>query len=153
MFVTWNKRGQLRGCIGTFHPTPLSTGLRDFALRSAFNDHRFHPISPDEFQHLECGISLLHNFQTDRKWDDWTIGRDGIQVAWQSAGRAHSATFLPEVALAQGWDHLETIHALFQKADQTFDEALLDDLQVSTYESSKVVLTHQDYAKHKNSRE
>lgn len=38
LFVTWKKRTHspghlaLRGCIGTFDPKPLETGLRDYAL-------------------------------------------------------------------------------------------------------------------------
>ena len=49
----WNTR--LRGCIGTFEAQPLRAGLEEYALLSAFRDHRFRRIELRELPSLECG--------------------------------------------------------------------------------------------------
>ena len=48
LFVTWKtaREQRLRGCIGTFTPTPLHHGLAEYALTSALKDSRFEPIRP-----------------------------------------------------------------------------------------------------------
>lgn len=66
LFVTWNTRRysaggnggwstRLRGCIGTFDAQPLRTALKEYALLSAFRDHRFQRIELRELPALECG--------------------------------------------------------------------------------------------------
>ena len=66
LFVTWNTRRysasgdggwstRLRGCIGTFDAQPLRTALREYALLSAFRDHRFPKMELSELPALECG--------------------------------------------------------------------------------------------------
>jgi AMMECR1 domain-containing protein len=45
IFVTWKIKEDLRGCIGTFSPSQLSTILGKYALISALEDDRFDPIS------------------------------------------------------------------------------------------------------------
>jgi AMMECR1 domain-containing protein len=42
LFVTWMKGGKLRGCIGTFSPEPLISGLQEYALTSALRDNPLH---------------------------------------------------------------------------------------------------------------
>lgn len=59
LFVTWStvrpgKASRLRGCIGTFDPRPLREGLAEYALTSAFRDHRFRKIEEWELETLEC---------------------------------------------------------------------------------------------------
>jgi hypothetical protein len=72
LFVTWNTRThrsssgggggggggwntRLRGCIGTFDAQPLRAGLEEYALLSAFRDHRFRRVELRELPSLECG--------------------------------------------------------------------------------------------------
>ena len=59
LFVTWNthkpgRHTRLRGCIGNFDPMPLHAGLAEYALISAFRDHRFKKIEKSELPTLEC---------------------------------------------------------------------------------------------------
>jgi len=58
LFVTWNiKSGRdwrLRGCIGNFEPMPIHEGLAEYALISAFRDHRFKTIDKSELERLQC---------------------------------------------------------------------------------------------------
>ncbi len=67
MFVTWDKvlpkgRKQLRGCIGTIKPRPISF-LRDYCHSSAFNDQRFNPIELLELPELQCSVSFLVRYE------------------------------------------------------------------------------------------
>ena len=76
--------------------------IGDWALKSALQDRRFSPISLNELPLLKVGISLLTDFEEIQDKYDWEIGKHGLWIEHQ--GR--SATFLPEVALEQGWDHV-----------------------------------------------
>lgn len=162
LFVTWNifqparlssrpSSAQLRGCIGTFSPRSLDTGLADFALTSALHDSRFPPITLDEVPRLQCGVSLLHSFEPANHWSDWEIGRHGTILrlgrGTRGVGRELTATFLPDVALEQGWDHEETVQHLLHKAGYRgpVDEEVFDLITVERYQSSKVSTDHADY--------
>ncbi|MGD2118280.1 MAG: AmmeMemoRadiSam system protein A [Chromatiales bacterium] len=59
-FVTLNKHGELRGCIG--HLTAMQSLVEDVvenAYSAAFSDPRFPPLQPAEFEQLEVEISVL----------------------------------------------------------------------------------------------
>ena len=105
LFVTWKigREERLRGCIGTFSPLPLHSGLQEYALTSALKDSRFSPISPDEFPRLTCAVSLLVGFEPAHDWRDWEIGVHGIRIEFvNERGHHRSATYLPEIAEEQG---------------------------------------------------
>ena len=105
LFVTWKLgRGKrLRGCIGTFHPMDLNSGLREYATTSAFKDTRFNPITIDEVPRLHVSVSILRHFEDDLGYLDWEIGVHGIRIEFlNERGLKRSATYLPEVAAEQG---------------------------------------------------
>lgn len=59
LFITWHTRSsrrapRLRGCIGSFEALPLHKGIAEYALISAFQDHRFREIDESELESLEC---------------------------------------------------------------------------------------------------
>lgn len=59
-FVTLEKHGDLRGCIGSIIAhRPLINDLVQNAQNSAFSDPRFHPLRKEEFEELSIDISLL----------------------------------------------------------------------------------------------
>ena len=59
-FVTLNKDGMLRGCIGYSEPIkPLVNAVIDVAISAAVNDPRFPPVSLDELDDLEIEVSVL----------------------------------------------------------------------------------------------
>lgn len=59
-FVTLEKQGNLRGCIGSIIAhRPLIDDLVKNAQNSAFSDPRFQPLSEDEFGELSIDVSLL----------------------------------------------------------------------------------------------
>jgi uncharacterized protein (TIGR00296 family) len=122
LFVTWNtiSRGsherRLRGCIGTFEPLSLSTGLSSYALTSAFDDTRFAPISKRELPSLECAVTLLTNFESVEDPMDWEVGAHGLRISFTDKGRRYGSTYLPDVAREQGWTKEETLVSLMRKA-------------------------------------
>ena len=138
---------RLRGCIGTFSPRPLPTGLREYALTSAFRDHRFSPITAHELPLLSLSVSLLTDFTPCARWDDWHIGTHGITLDW----RGMSATYLPEVALEQGWTKEETMEELARKGGWSCDVGELErrEMSVVRYESHKGHMSYDEYLRWK----
>ncbi|MBF0224478.1 MAG: AmmeMemoRadiSam system protein A [Desulfobacterales bacterium] len=59
-FVTLHNKGALRGCIGNIEPMkPLSQGIRDNAINSAFFDSRFQSLTKKELNDIRIEISVL----------------------------------------------------------------------------------------------
>ncbi|MFH0846761.1 MAG: AmmeMemoRadiSam system protein B [Chloroflexota bacterium] len=61
VFVSIYKRGELRGCIGTFAPTQTNVAQEIIhnAISSSTRDPRFFPITPEELQDLEISVDVL----------------------------------------------------------------------------------------------
>lgn len=119
------------------------------SIRSAVRDRRFAPIQARELPVLECTVSLLHSFESDRGWDGWQPGTHGIIISFRCphTGRACSATFLPEVAEHEGWSREETLAHLVQKAGAYLTPAeltaLLPHIKLTRYQSTTATLTYQ----------
>lgn len=150
LFVTWNlgKDQRLRGCIGTFKAVDLHGGLREYALHSALRDTRFSPITRKEFPDLLCSVSLLINFEDAKDYRDWQIGVHGIRIEFSNErGSSRSATYLPEVASEQGWNHQETIDSLLRKGG--YRAPITESVRLSTrltrYRSEKMQLHASEY--------
>ncbi len=63
VFVTLEKNGKLRGCIGTLEAyRPLAEDVAEHAFDSGFHDHRFSPLTRDELDELSISISVLSPF-------------------------------------------------------------------------------------------
>ena len=59
-FVTLERQGELRGCIGCLEAfRPLAVDIAANAFAAAFRDSRFPPVSAEEFDGLEIHLSLL----------------------------------------------------------------------------------------------
>ena len=59
-FVTLNRFGMLRGCIGHLEASmPLTRDVAENAYSAAFRDPRFPPLTEDEYDDLEIHISIL----------------------------------------------------------------------------------------------
>jgi uncharacterized protein (TIGR00296 family) len=122
LFVTWNtispRHGghSLRGCIGTFEPQPLEEGLSSYALISALQDMRFSPITARELPHLEVAVTLLTDFEDAVDANDWELGTHGLRISFYYHGKRYGATYLPDVAVEQGWSKEETVVSLMRKA-------------------------------------
>lgn len=116
LFITWNKKHNLRGCIGTFQSSPTESGVANYALVSAFEDTRFPAISVSELPLLSASVTLLDKFEPISDASDWTVGKHGLKVRLNTNGRHYLGTFLPLVAEEQEWDKKETLWNLLRKA-------------------------------------
>ncbi|MDI6785982.1 MAG: AmmeMemoRadiSam system protein A [bacterium] len=61
VFVSIKKKGQLRGCIGTFQPTTANVACEiiNNAIAAASEDPRFNPIISEELEDLEISVDVL----------------------------------------------------------------------------------------------
>ena len=107
-FVTLTQGGQLRGCIGSLEAyRPLAIDVAENALAAAFRDHRFAPLSQEEFPRTRVEVSLLtpaEPFPVTSEADALARLRPGIDGLVLSYGRRR-ATFLPQV-----WESLPDAH-------------------------------------------
>lgn len=99
-FVTLNKGGRLRGCIGSPEAwRPLATDVAENAFRSAFEDPRFASLTLGETTELDIHISALSPAEPFAFVDQadliakLRIGEDGLII--EDLGRR--ALFLPSV--------------------------------------------------------
>ncbi|KAI1259667.1 AMMECR1 domain-containing protein [Xylariaceae sp. FL1019] len=156
LFVTWNtvssvpgQDSALRGCIGTFEAQELDEGLSSYALTSALHDMRFDPITKRELPSLEVAVTLLHDFEDCEDAMDWEIGTHGIRISFSDRGRRYGSTYLPDVALEQGWTKEQALVSLMRKAGWVGrkDKWQDVDLKVVRYQGEKIDLEYQDYKK------
>lgn len=100
-FVTLNKDGDLRGCIGLIiSDRPVGEVVREMAVAAALEDPRFPPVRAAELPSIEIEISVLTEPEPISGPEDIVIGRDGVILT----KRGRRAVFLPQVAPEQGWD-------------------------------------------------
>lgn len=157
LFVTWEiqqHRGpnsiedyNLRGCIGTLSPRTLRSAVGEYALTSAFKDHRFNPVRLQEVELLRVAVSLLVEYEKCSNCYDWVVGVHGIIIKFHDGQTLRSATYLPEVASEQGWDCQEGVASLIRKSGYqgTISEELLRNIETTRYQSSKRRLTYAEY--------
>ena len=116
VFVTLEIGGRLRGCIGDLSGRlPLILGIRENAIKAAFEDPRFDPLTASEFLDVKIEISVLsialpleYSGSTDLL-EKLRVG-DGVVL---SSGFA-KATYLPQV-----WDDLRA-----EAGDEVSEEGL-----------------------------
>lgn len=100
-FVTLEKHGELRGCIGSIHAVAaLVQSVSTSAINAAFRDPRFEPVAREEMDEIAIEISVMSPIVTVRDFGEIVVGRDGLIVT--KDGRA--GLLLPQVATEYGWD-------------------------------------------------
>lgn len=138
-FVTLKTQHQLRGCIGHMaEDSPLCQVIGAMALQAAFNDRRFDPVRADELSGIEFEVSVLTPFQPINGPESIVIGRDGVVIRKDQ----HSAVFLPQVALEQGWNRDEMLTQLCRKAG-LYGECWKENAELFTFQAD--VFHEQDY--------
>ena len=112
-FVTIRHNGTLRGCVGRLeNDKRLYQLIPELAIRSAYEDWRFHSINRAELDGIEIEISLLSHSRTINTIDDIIIGKHGIIFE-----KDHKkSVFLPKVAVEQNWNVSTTLNNLAIKA-------------------------------------
>jgi AmmeMemoRadiSam system protein B/AmmeMemoRadiSam system protein A len=112
-FVTINKRGQLRGCIGYIEGRgPVYKTIEEMAEAAAFRDPRFIPVTEKELPDLEIEISVLTPLKRITDIHEIEVGKHGIYIkrGW------YSGLLLPQVATEYGWDRNTFLEHTCQKA-------------------------------------
>jgi AmmeMemoRadiSam system protein B/AmmeMemoRadiSam system protein A len=112
-FVTLNKEGQLRGCIGYVVPMkPLQETVRDVAAYAAIRDRRFVPVSEEELSQLEYEVSVLSPLRRMTDMAQIEVGTHGLLIKQ----RDFEGLLLPQVAAERGWDRVTFLRQTCQKA-------------------------------------
>jgi len=107
-FVTLNKDGQLRGCMGRIieEKEPLYQVVAEMAKVAAFEDPRFYPVGKEEIEEIEIEISILSPMKKIiDPFKEIQVGEHGVMVS--ALGGQKGGIFLPQVATENNWD-LET---------------------------------------------
>lgn len=117
-FVTLEKQGQLRGCIGSIQAhRQIALDVCENAFKAAFHDPRFPPVTESEVNDIALSISLLSPFvpiQFSSEADLLQKIRPGIEgIVIQDQQK--SALFLPHV-WSQLPDREQFLQALKKKA-------------------------------------
>lgn len=112
-FVTINRNGSLRGCIGHIHPVmSLYESVRKNAVAASSMDPRFPPMSPGELNDIEVEISVLSPLVPLKDPMDVVVGRDGLYIMKDGRG----GILLPQVPVAFGWNREEFLKQVSMKA-------------------------------------
>jgi AmmeMemoRadiSam system protein A len=82
VFVSIKKRGELRGCIGTFMPTRTNVAeeIVANAISSATQDPRFMPVESSELDDLEYSVDILTEPEPVRSTDQLDPRKYGVIV-------------------------------------------------------------------------
>ena len=80
-FVTLNKNGRLRGCIGHFgEDAPLHATVAEMARAAAFEDPRFPRLRADELPDVDIEISVLTPMRRIHSLDEFELHRHGLYI-------------------------------------------------------------------------
>ncbi len=113
VFVTLNKHGQLRGCIGYIRPiAPLYRSVVEMTVAAASRDTRFLPVTAKETKDIAIEISVLSPLKIIRSPNEIVIGRHGLYIVRGGV----SGLLLPQVATHYTWNREEFLRNTCSKA-------------------------------------
>jgi len=136
VFVTLNKKGELRGCIG--HPLPeipLVDAVVDAAISSATRDPRFPSMTPEELPEVEIEVSVLSKpevvkVKSPREYPKHIVtGKDGLIIELSD----YAGLLLPQVPIELGWDAEEFLSHTCMKAGLMPDCWLREGMRISKF--------------------
>jgi AmmeMemoRadiSam system protein A len=113
VFVTLNKKGALRGCIGYITgSTLLYEAVIENTVNAASNDSRFSPVKENELPEIDIEISVMSPLEKIRGPEEIEVGKHGLVVErdWSKG------LLLPQVAPEWGWDRYEFLEQTCLKA-------------------------------------
>jgi len=112
-FVTLRLNQDLRGCIGYIESNePVRAVIAEVAVRAAFDDPRFPPLTAEEFRNIHIEISVLSPLRQIRDIGEIEVGVHGLVL---ELGQCRGL-LLPQVATEYGWDRLEFLGNVSRKA-------------------------------------
>lgn len=137
-FVTLEKNGMLRGCIGSIEPVkPMIECIEANAVNAAFRDPRFPSVTQDELPEIDLEISILTQ-PVELRYSDADDLLDKLRPRVHGviiSKGFQSATFLPQV-WQQLPDKVIFLEHLCQKAGMHKNAWKEGNLRVQVYEVS-----------------
>jgi len=134
VFVTLKINGDLRGCIGYIEPVfPLVEATQEVAIKAAFEDPRFPPLTFSEFDAVEIEISVLSPLEELDDFEKIEIGKHGLVI---DAG-FRRGLLLPQVAVEYGWDREEFLRHTALKAGLPPESWRRKDVKLYTFTVQK----------------
>lgn len=128
-FVTINRNGDLRGCIGNIRPVmPLYKSVIMNAVAASSKDHRFQPMGREELGDMEVEVTILSPLEPLKDIKDIEIGKHGLYLIKGE----NNSVFLPQVPKEFGWDLNTYLEKLSLKAGLTKDAWM--DAQLFTFQ-------------------
>ncbi len=136
VFVTLNKYGTLRGCIGYPYPVfKLKDAIIDAAISAAVNDPRFPAVTEEELTDITIELTVLTvplvlKEQPKELPKHIEIGKHGLIVK----KGVYQGLLLPQVATEHNWSSEEFLCESCWKAGLPQDAWLDEDTEVSIFE-------------------
>lgn len=131
-FVTLNKNGELRRCIGYIEPIgPLYKQTNDLALLAAFNDWRFPAVKKSELSDIKIEISVLTIPKLITDVEEIKVGEHGLIIEKKNTGER--GLLLPQVATEYGWDRNIFLEQVCRKAELRVNSWKDPDIKLYTF--------------------
>lgn len=95
VFVSYHKKGKLRGCIGTSKPTQaniVQEVIRN-SLQAAFYDPRFGPLTYPELEQIKVSLDILKEPKEIKNLKNHNPKKEGLIVK----GKGQSGLLLPDI--------------------------------------------------------
>ncbi len=82
VFVTLHKYDNLRGCIGTIHPTcnSLAEEIIENAIKSCSEDYRFNRVTESELPYMAYSVDVLGEIEHISSKDELNVKKYGVIV-------------------------------------------------------------------------
>lgn len=119
----------------------------------AFDDTRFTPITLSELPSLSAAVTLLTDFVPALIPTDWELGIHGIRISFSHRGKRYGATYLPDVAVEQGWTKEQTIVSLMRKGGwvgRSAEWRKVQDLRIVRYQGKKASVDYREFKDWRN---
>lgn len=129
-FVTLEKEGDLRGCIGHMAADkPLYLTVQEMAIQAATGDPRFPAVQADELPEIKIEISVLSPLRLVRDPSEVQVGTHGLVVS-QGIRRG---VLLPQVPMREGWDREKFLSYTCLKAGLPFDSWKTGETEIEVF--------------------
>ena len=113
VFVTLQKKGMLRGCIGYIKAVqPLAMAVSEMTIAASTHDPRFPAVDSAEVKDIRIEISVLSSMKRVRDPAEIKVGQHGLYIAKGD----NAGLLLPQVATSYGWSREEFLNQACLKA-------------------------------------
>lgn len=131
-FVTINKNGNLRGCVGHIvSSADINSEVIETARMASTMDSRFGAIRPEELPELTYEVTILSQMQRIFDFSKIQIGKHGLYIRT----KYNNGLLLPQVATEYNWNTEEFLKNACRKAGLPEKEFLKSTTEVYIFEA------------------